>query len=69
LFLLSGGLGIQFAGEAIGQTLRNQFFSLVLLGNVIIIATSLACPYIWWQAFRASPVRRKAAVHARSPHA
>jgi len=68
LFLLSGGLGIQFAGEAIGQTVRNQFSSLVLLGNVIIIATSLACPYIWWQAFRASPVRKKTAVHARSPH-
>ena len=67
LFLLSGGLGIQFAGEAIGQTLRNQFSSLVMLGNVLIIATSLACPYIWWQAFRASPVRKNAAVHAQSP--
>jgi hypothetical protein len=68
LFLLSGGLGIQFAGEAIGQTLRNQFPALVLGGNILIIATSLACPYVWWQALRTVPHRKKASVQARSPN-
>ena len=58
LLMLSGALGIQFAGEAIGQTLRHQFPSMVMVGNVTIIATSLACPYIWWQVFRTSPVKR-----------
>jgi hypothetical protein len=67
LLMLSGGLGIQFAGEAIGQTLRNQFPSMVLAGNVIIIAASLACPLVWWHVFRTSPVG-KASVPASSPH-
>ena len=68
LFLLSGGLGIQFAGEAIGQTLRNQFASLVLAGNILIIATSLACPFIWWQALRTFPARKKGLGPAHSPN-
>jgi len=47
ILLLSGALGIQFTGEAIGQTLRNQFQSITLLADVINIAANWACPFIW----------------------
>jgi hypothetical protein len=58
LLMLSGALGIQFAGEAIGQTLRNQFPSILLAADTTIVVANLACLYIWWQVFRASPVRK-----------
>jgi hypothetical protein len=67
LLMLSGGLGIQFTGEAIGQTLRNQFHSITRAADVINIAANLACPFIWWHVFRAFP-QRKASVSATSPH-
>ena len=66
LLMLSGALGIQFTGEAIGQALRNQFPSTVLLANVMIMLANLACLYMWWNIFRFSPVR-KAPVAVRSP--
>jgi hypothetical protein len=62
LLALSGALGIQFTGEAIGGSFRNlavaiygrtlQARPLVLTGNVLIMAADLACMYIWWKAFR-----------------
>lgn len=58
LLMLSGALGIQFTGEAIGQTLRNQFPSILLAADTTIVVANLACLYIWWQVFRASPVRK-----------
>jgi len=66
LLMLSGALGIQFTGEAIGQALRNQFPSIVLMANVMIMLANLACLYMWWNIFRFSPVR-KAPVAVRSP--
>ncbi len=66
LFMLSGALGVQFTGEAIGQTLRNQFPSVLLMANVIIMLANLGCLYMWWNVFRAVPVR-KASVPAHSP--
>lgn len=66
LLLLSGALGIQFTGEAIGGSIRylavaNQgpsghSGSLVLVGNVFMMAADLVCMYIWWQAFREARV-------------
>ncbi len=52
LFMLSGALGIQFTGEAIGQTLRNQFPATLLAADTLILLANLGCMYIWWQAFR-----------------
>ncbi len=57
LLMLSGALGIQFTGEAIGGSLRNlatgsRNEGLVLTGNVLIMLTNLAAMYIWWHAFR-----------------
>ena len=62
LLMLSGALGIQFTGEAIGGAIRNLAVSiygrtqqarpLVLTGDVMMMAADLVCMYIWWQAFR-----------------
>jgi len=55
LLLLSGGLGIQFAGEAVGESLRFLLrgWSLPFSpGDILAVATSLAGLWIWWQALR-----------------
>ncbi|MCU1237524.1 MAG: hypothetical protein JWP63_5491 [Candidatus Solibacter sp.] len=54
LLLISGALGIQVTGEAIGQALRDMSNSplvATLTGDFITVA-NIACLYIWWQAFR-----------------
>ena len=63
LLLLSGGLGIQFTGEAIGTSivqlaLRNRSRTLSLSGGVVMVLADLMFLYIWWQAFRMEPARR-----------
>jgi hypothetical protein len=63
LLLLSGGLGIQFTGEAIGTSivqlaLRNRSRTLSLSGGVVMVLADLMFLYIWWQAFRMEPPRR-----------
>ena len=63
LLMLSGALGIQFTGEAIGGSLRNlatgsQSHVWMLPGNVLIMLTNLAAMYIWWQTFRPAGGRR-----------
>jgi hypothetical protein len=53
LLLLSGGLGIQFTGEAIGHSLRQVLpRTLVLVGSTVVVLASLMCLYVWWQVFR-----------------
>jgi uncharacterized membrane protein len=52
LLLVSGGLGIQMAGKAIGHSLRHISRGMILTGDVIIVFSHLICLYIWWQAFR-----------------
>jgi hypothetical protein len=62
LLILSGALGIQFAGEAMGGALRNLAVAIygptararpvLMTGNILMMAADLACMYIWWQAFR-----------------
>jgi hypothetical protein len=56
LLLLSGGLGIQFTLTAIGHSMRQMLPAVLVLGNVLIVVASFACLYVWWQAFRTSPV-------------
>jgi hypothetical protein len=67
LLMLSGALGIQFAGEAVGQSLRYLLpWSWSLSpGDLVGVISSLAGLWIWWQALRrpvALPVRARAAV-------
>ena len=64
LLLLSGGLGIQFTGEAIGASivqlaLRTRSRALSLSGGVVMVLADLMFLYIWWQALRTAPVRQQ----------
>jgi hypothetical protein len=67
LLLLSGGLGIQFAGEAIGQSLRYLFPWPLSPGDLVDMITNLAGLWIWWQALRVAPLPRHASVSVPSP--
>jgi hypothetical protein len=55
--LLSGALGIKFAGESIGESvrqlaIRNRSRPISLTGNVIIMLANIFFFYVWWQALR-----------------
>lgn len=57
VLLLSGGMGIQFAGEAIGSSirqlaLRDRSSALSLFGGVIMMLSNLVFLFVWWRAFR-----------------
>ncbi|MDW8355962.1 MAG: hypothetical protein RMK57_15680 [Bryobacterales bacterium] len=52
VLLLSGGLGVEMAGKAIGHSLRTLAPSLVTVGNLVIVISYLFGLYVWWQAFR-----------------
>ncbi|MBC8167938.1 MAG: hypothetical protein H7Y20_18975 [Bryobacteraceae bacterium] len=56
--LLTGGLGLQMTGEAIGQSLRQLFPILPpgLAGALLTIFSHFLCLVIWWQAIRFQPV-------------
>lgn len=54
LFLASGGLGLNMAGEAIAQSLRDLAPSTVFAGNLIAVGSQLLSLWIWWVAFRGS---------------
>jgi hypothetical protein len=65
LLMLVGGMGIMFAGEAIGDAIRNiairyrsrpAFYS----ATVFVLLADLLFLYIWWQAFRKERVASKA---------
>jgi hypothetical protein len=71
LLLLSGALGIQFAGAAMGQSLRylavqmlNRNRGVALAGGILVALSNLACFFVWWQALR-QPSRSEAAAAAR----
>jgi hypothetical protein len=55
LLLVTGGLGIQFAGGAIGQALRDMSPAIVTAASDFTVIASLARVYIWWRAFRGKP--------------
>jgi len=52
LLVVTGGMGIQMAGKAVGHSLRQLSPAAWTAGNLIIVLTHLLCLYIWWQAFR-----------------
>ena len=55
LLLVTGALGIQFAGGAIGQSLRDMSPAIVTVASDFTVITGLARVYIWWRAFRGKP--------------
>jgi hypothetical protein len=57
LLLLSGGLGVEFAGNSIGESLRQMAIrsrsrTLSLTGAVMMLAAGAFRYYTWWQALR-----------------
>src|SRR5262249_19723999 len=55
ILMLSGGLGINFAGDAIGASIQqlavqNRSDAIGLVGSVVTVAAYLVFLYIWWQA-------------------
>jgi hypothetical protein len=66
LLLISSGLGIQMAGEAIGQSLRllstKQEQGWTTVGNLILIAAHILCLLVWAYAFRKPAVPKPATV-------
>ena len=70
LLMLSGALGIQFTGEAIGNALRTmatprQSRPLSFTGTILFGLADMACLFIWWRAFRQPPedTKKAGAVH------
>jgi hypothetical protein len=65
LLLVTGGLGIQFTGEAIGDSLRSiasqrHSYSLSYTGSFVLTVADLTALYVFWQAFRrARPPAKK----------
>jgi hypothetical protein len=60
LLLLSGALGIQFTGEAIGESVRHlavieHSHRISLFGSTLVVTADIVRSYIWWQVFRKSP--------------
>ena len=54
LLLVSGALGIQFTGGAIGQAVRQISHSSAQVTGYFISLSNLICLFIFWQAFRMS---------------
>jgi hypothetical protein len=57
LLLLTGGMGVMFAGNAIGESVqhlanRNGSNTLFLVGSSLSVVADLAFLYIWWRSFR-----------------
>lgn len=72
LLLVSGGLGIRFTGEAVGESLRqlaikHRMRAMSYTGSLLITFVDLLCLYIWWRAFRVkAPVNVAAAARPES---
>ncbi len=57
LLLLTGGMGIMFAGEAIGAAIRNlaipyRSYAIFYSGHIFMVLADAAFLYVWWQTFR-----------------
>jgi hypothetical protein len=55
LLLITGALGLQFTGGAIGQALRDMSPAIVTVAGDFTVITNTARLYLWWQAFRGKP--------------
>jgi hypothetical protein len=57
LLLLSGALGIQFTGEAIGGSVRqlaspHHSQAIALIGSTLVVSADIVRSYIWWRVFQ-----------------
>jgi hypothetical protein len=52
VLMISGGLGLQMAGEAIAHSLRQLSRRAEMIGNVTLVLSYLLCLLVWWQALR-----------------
>ncbi len=52
LLAVSGGMGIQMAGKAIGHSWRQMTPSAPAAGDLILVLTHILCLGVWWAAFR-----------------
>jgi len=71
LLMVTGGLGLQFTGEAIGQSLRQlsrEHYSALVIGNLVAGITHLLRLYVWYSAFRKPATKEKEPV-GKSPEA
>lgn len=55
ILLISSGLGLQMAGQAIGMSLISMSPALWVLGSNIAVFSSFLCSYVWWRALRRMP--------------
>jgi len=74
LLMLTVGLGLQFTGEAIGQSLRQIAHSqrstgTVFAGNLLLSISHLMRLYVWWEAFRGpkTPDKQKPGEESQAP--
>jgi hypothetical protein len=67
ILLLTGGVGMQFAGAAIGESLRTLFPGFRLAGGLVEVITGLAGMWVWWQALRSASVPKSAHVALSPP--
>jgi uncharacterized membrane protein len=67
VLLLAAGVGIQFAGAAIGESLRFLFHHFTLPGDSVEVITALVGMWVWWQALRAAPVPKAARIAISAP--
>jgi len=60
LLMVTGGLGLQFTAEAIGQSLRQLSqgdHTIQLIGNLLMSVAHVLRLYVWREAFRRSPLK------------
>jgi hypothetical protein len=66
VLVLTGGMGIMFAGDAIGESVRQlsdriDSPNLHLMGDTFIVLADLMFLYIWWRGFRHDAIVSKKA--------
>lgn len=60
LLLVTTGLGLQMAGEAMGQSLRLMAKSTTEIGNLVLVLAHLCCLLVWYLAFKPRKQTRRA---------
>jgi len=66
LFLVSGGLGLNMAGEAVGQSLNAISWNLWVLASLIGVGSHILCLLIWLRALKVYSLEQRAAARAEA---
>ena len=64
LLLLTGGMGIMFAGDAIGAAIRSmaipyRSYAIFYTGHILMVLADAGFLYVWWQTFHKEEVHMK----------